>query len=274
LTKVVLTVANDLKGHDKLDLVFQPRSHGASEKWLQCLRSVQNRAPWKWGYTATTDDLSRIESRIRKAILDSSVLSSYLSEFIHDTDVVVTQDVINSTHRFVEDHADQAAWHLQLHNDIHYWEGIQKGNANPSWRKIMWNPPGEYIDFSPDDYLLYGTESCDNFLMQDFAHVGRDPFNSYTFRDDQKLENSCVIQHAVTSGFKWILKDDSENYTAHEVGFRKWVQSNWHHFGSAGLTDQYDPRLCFGRMILADGTEDYTKLGARYKFILKVTVTE
>ena len=273
MNKVILTSAKDLKGHEKLDLIFNVRDHGAAQKWIQCLNTVTHRAPWKWGYTASTDDLARITDRIKNAVLTSELADTYLSEYVQNGDIHVTQDVVNATHRYVEDHADKAAWHLQLHNDIHYWEGIQKGNANPSWRKIMWNPPGDYIDFSSDDYLLYSTESCDNFLMQDFAHVGRDPFNSYTFRDDQKLQNSCVIQHAVTSGFKWILKDDSENYTAHETEFRKWIKSNWHHFGSAGLSDQYDPRLCFGRMILADGAEDYTALDPSYKFILKVAIT-
>ena len=46
------------------------------------------------------------------------------------------------------------------------------------------------------------------------------------------------------------------------------------YFKQAGLTDEYDPRLCFGRMILADGCDDYTDLDPRYKFILKVTVQE
>jgi hypothetical protein len=274
MTLVVLTAAADLRGQDSLDLEFRIRDHNAAQKWAQCLRSVEHRAPWKWGYTASADDLGRIEQRIKHAILNSELRNTYLRDFVINDNITVSQDVVNTVHRFVEDHKAQAAWHLQLHNDIHYWEGIKKGDASPSWRKIMWNPPGTYIDFSPEDYLLYDTESCDNFLMQDFAHVGRDPFNSYTFRDDLKLESSCVIQHAVTSGFKWVIRDDSTNYTDHETEFRQWVSDHMWYFQQAGVQNQYDPRLCFGRMILADGCEDYTQLDPRYKFILKVRVSE
>lgn len=272
MTQVMLTVAKDLRGQEKQDLLFNVRTHGAAVKWIQCLQSVQHRVPWKWGYTASAADLPRLEARITQTLLASDLTDSYLSEFIHNGELTVTQDVINATHRYVEDHQSQAAWHLQLHNDIHYWEGIRRGAANPSWKKIMWNPPGDYIEFDPADYELYDTEPCANFLMQDFAHVGRDPFNSFTFRDDQVLGSSCVIQHAVTSGFKWIKTDDHVNYVAHETQFRQWVRQNWHHFGSAGLIDEHDPRLCFGRMILADGADDYAQLSPDYKFVLKVTV--
>lgn len=274
MTKVILTASADLRGHDKLDLEFIPRDHSAAQKWLNCLRSVGTRPPWKWGYTASHKDLPRIAERIRKTVLASDLKDTYLKEFVVNGDIEISQEVVNNVHRFVEDHKSEAAWHLQLHNDIHYWEGIMMGDANPSWRKIMWNPPGLYIPFDSNDYELYTTEDCSNYLMQDFAHVGRDPFNSFTFRDDLSLEKSCVIQHAVTSGFKWVKKNDSRNYTDHEIDFRAWVKKNMWFFGPAGVKDEYDPKLCFGRMILAEGVEDYSQLDPKYEFILRVTVTE
>lgn len=272
-THVILKVAKDLKGQESQDLVFNVRPHRAAEKWIQCLKSVQHRAPWKWGYTASTQDLDRITQRIKKTLLDSDLVENYLSEFVHDGDITINQEVVNATHRFVEDHKSQAAWHLQLHNDIHFWEGITKCGFSPD-RKIMWNPPGITIPFDTEDYLQFSTEASMNFLIQDFAHVGRDPFNSFIFRDDQKMENSCVIQHEITSGFKWIILDDRVNYVRQEQKFREWVKQHWHFFSTAGLENEYDPRLCFGRMILAEGAEDYSDISKNYKFILKVTVSE
>lgn len=276
MPQVILTVAKDLKGHEKFDLTFNIRPHAISQKWLQCLSGVEHRAPWKWGFTASADDLPRVEARIRKTLLESELVNTYLSDFITDGDIIVTQDVVNATHRFVEDHKSEAAWHLQLHNDIHYWEGIQKGDARPGWHKIIWNPPGDYLHFDETDYALYNTDYCDNFLALDFAHVGRDPFNSYHFRDDLKLSQSCVMQNAVSSGFKWIKYDDSHKYTEHETEFRAWVRDHLWYFSDAGITDEYDPRLCFGRIILADGQDTMRVVNNHtdHKFIIKVTTVQ
>ena len=268
--KVVLTAAADLRGQDTVDLEFTVRDHSAARKWTECLRSVGSRAPWKWGYTHGTKDLPRLEARIKKSILTTDLRDTYLKEYIVNNDVEITQEVVNATHRFIEDHQDLAAGHLELHNDIHYWEGITTGTDNNNgWQKIMWNPPGLYIPFDDIDYTLYTTEPCDNFLMQDFAHVGRDPFNSFTFRDDRSLGTSCVIQHAVTSGFKWIKSDDSSAFIDNETEFRQWVRDNMAFFGQCGVADEYDPKLSFGRIILADPVENY-QLDDRYQFILRV----
>lgn len=272
MTKVILKAAADLRGNDSIDLVFTPRNIPPVNDWLECLRSVSGKTPWKWGYTASQKDLSRIQDRIKKAVLTTDLKDSYLKQHIVGNDIEINQAVINDIHRFVEDHKDSAFLHLNLHNDIHYWEGIMQGNATPTWRKVMWNPPGIYVPYKDDYYRYYSTEACDNFLMQDFAHVGRDPFNSFTFRDDLSMETSCVIQHSVTSGFKWIFKDDSSHYISHESDFRQWVKNNMDFFAASGIKDEHDHKLCFGRMILADGDEDYTKLDPRYEFILKVDV--
>jgi hypothetical protein len=43
-------------------------------------------------------------------------------------------------------------------------------------------------------------------------------------------------------------------------------------FSKSGVKDCQDPKLSFGRIILADGDEDYTKLDPRYEFVLRVDV--
>lgn len=276
MTKVILHLSTDIQGTDTVDLEFKPRSHSAATKWLECLRSVGDRSPHNYAYLIKEKDLPMITDRIDTAIRSSSELL----EFLGDRDLTMSYDLVNTVHRFIELHKDQAHIHLTLHNDIHMWEGLTKDLAYPAeerakWNvpwKIQWNPPGQYIPFDPEDYLLYGTERTNNFLMQDFAHVGRDPFNSFKFRDDRSMETSCVIQHAVTSGFFWIKQDDSGNYTNQEAEFRNWVKENMWFFSSAGVVDEYDPRLCFGRMILADGIEDYSNLDSRYEYVLGVRV--
>jgi hypothetical protein len=272
MPKVILRAAADLYGRDVVELSFTSRSYPAVEKWLECLRSVSGKTPWKWGYTASHKDLPKIERRIKDAVLKSDLKDTYLKQYIVNDDLPISQDVVNAIHRFVEDHKQDASVHLGLHNDIHYWEGIQQGQADPTWRKIMWNPPGIYIPYSEDDYDYYTTEACGNFLAQDFAHVGRDPFNSFTFRDDSSLETSCVIQHSITSGFKWFFYDDSHQFLSQELAFREWVDDNIDFFRDRGVADKHSKKLSFGRMIMADGDDDYTKIDKKYEFILGVEV--
>jgi len=275
MTKIVLQAAADLRGRDTMDLVFTPRDYPAVNKWIKCLRSIEGRSPWKWGYTASLKDLPKIEQRIKHSVLNSDLKDTYLKNYIVDGDISVTQDVVNSIHRFVEDHKKDAAWHLDLHVDIHHWEGIVNSTIKDvigSRRKIIWNPPGIYIPYDDIDYDQYTTQSCSNFLHHDFAHVGRDPFNSFTFRDDLSMETSCVIQHSVTAGFNWVWYDDSILYTNKEKEFRKWVDDNMWFFSKAGIKNSYDKKLSFGRMILADGDEDWTKIDPKYEFILRVDV--
>ena len=49
-----------------------------------------------------------------------------------------------------------------------------------------------------------------------------------------------------------------------EKEFRKWVDDNMWFFSKAGIKNSYDKKLSFGRMILADGDEDWTKIDPKY----------
>lgn len=278
MSKIILHLSADKAGTDTVDLSFTLRPHSLSNKWVKCLHEVGDRIPFNYAYLIKPKDLPEISERITETILKSPDLL----EFLKDKDLTISYDLVNTIHRYIELHNNLAHIYLQLHNDIHMWEGLTKDSAfSPEERatwdvpwKIMWNPPATNIPFDSEDYLHYGTERVGNFLMIDYAHVGRDPFNSYKFRDDRSLETSCTIQHAVTSGFYWIKQDDSGNYTREESGFRAWVKENLWFFGQSGITDEHDPRLCFGRAIVADGDDNYSQIDAKYEYVLKVSVVD
>lgn len=278
MTKIILHMSADKVGTDTVDLSFTLRSHSAAKKWVKCLNEIGDRVPFNYAYSVKVKDLPEISARINETISNSPDLL----EFLAGQDLTISYELVNSIHRYIELHKNLAHIYLQLHNDIHLWEGLTKDMAfsederatwNVPW-KIMWNPPATNIPFDLVDYLQYGTERVGNFLMIDYAHVGRDPFNSYKFRDDRSLETSCLIQHAVTSGFYWIKQDDSGNFIREEANFRAWVKEKMWFFSQSGIVDEYDPRLCFGRMIVADGDKDYTQLDAKYEYVLKVSVAD
>ena len=139
-------------------------------------------------------------------------------------------------------------------------------------KKLQWVPPGRLIDMTSDDYKEVTTEPCTNFIQDDFSHVGRSPHNSYLYQDDSSLYTSCVIQHKVGSGAKWFIPDDSHIFKD-ERGFRNWVSEHQEFFRKQwDIETNNDPRLCFGRIIIAEGAEDYSRIDRQFDLIVKAFI--
>jgi hypothetical protein len=139
-------------------------------------------------------------------------------------------------------------------------------------KKLQWVPPGLTIDMTLDDYREFTTEPCTNFIQDDFSHVGRSPHNSYLYQDDTSLYTSCVIQHKVGSGAKWFIPDDSHIF-GDVQGFRAWVSEHQDFFRNQwGIETNDDPRLCHGRIIIATGCDDYSRIDRQFDFIVKAFI--
>jgi hypothetical protein len=140
------------------------------------------------------------------------------------------------------------------------------------FKKLQWVPPGLLIDMTLDDYQEFTTEPCTNFIQDDFSHVGRSPHNSYLYQDDASLYTSCVIQHKVGSGVKWFIPDDSHIF-GDVQGFRAWVSEHQEFFQNQwGIETNDDPRLCHGRIIIATGCDDYSRIDRQFDFIVQAFI--
>jgi len=274
MTKFVIRCAKSPQGREFLDLEFNIRPGSYSSKWIECIRSVQDRTPRDYGFPKFLEhDAAVYEERITRAISnDSDIL-----QFLHDQEIdwsTIDQDLVNTVHRYIEHNKEHADEHLQLHNDIHYLESIWQGATDVVFKKIQWVPPGLMIDMTLDDYREFTTEPCTNFIQDDFSHVGRSPHNSFLYQDDASLYTSCVIQHKVGSGTKWFIPDESHIFDDVE-GFRSWVSQHQEFFRNKwGIETNDDPRLCFGRIIIATGGDDYSRIDRSYDYVVRAFISE
>jgi len=274
MKKFIIRCAKSPQGQEFLDLEFNIRPGSYSNKWIKCIRSVQNKVPRDYGFPKFLEhDAGVYEERITKAIKnDSSIMKFLLDKQINCT--TINQELVNTVHRYIEHNKEHAAEHLQLHNDIHYIESIWQGATDVVFKKIQWVPPGLLIDMTLDDYQEFTTEPCTNFIQDDFSHVGRSPHNSFLHQDDASLYTSCVIQHKVGSGTKWFIPDDSHIFNDVQ-GFKSWVSQHQEFFKNRwGIETNDDPRLCFGRIIIATGCDDYSRIDRSYDYVVRVFISE
>lgn len=270
MTKFIVTCARSPEGRETLDLEFNIRPGSYSTKWVQCIKSVQDLPPYQYGFPKFLEaDPSVYEARILAAIEQDTDIQKFVGSW-----TVIDQNLVNTVHRFIEHNQPKAAQHLTLHNDIHYLESIWKGANEVVFKKLQWVPPGLLIDMTLDDYREFTTEPCTNFIQDDFSHVGRSPHNSFLYGDDTSLYTSCVIQHRVGSGVKWFLPDDSHIF-GNVKGFQDWVAQHQDFFRKQwGIDTVTDPKLCYGRIIIADGVEDYSKMDRTYDYITRAFISE
>ena len=274
MRKFVIRCAKKPDGKEFIDLEFDIRPGSYSDKWVECIKSVQDKVPSYYGYPKFYKrDPSVYQDRIALAIRQDLDIQKFLEASEIDSNFI-DQNLVNTVHRFIEQHKDQANLHLRLHNDIHYLESIWQGATEVVFKKIQWVPPGLMIDMTLDDYKEFTTEPCINFIQDDFSHVGRSPHNSYLYQDDTSLHTSCVIQHKVGSGIKWFLPDDSHIFDDVK-GFKDWVSKHQDFFQQQwGIETNDDPRLCFGRIIIATGCDDYSTIDRRFDYIVKAFISE
>lgn len=270
MTKFIIRCARSPEGQETLDLEFKVRPGSYSRKWVECIKSVQGLAPYQNGFPKFYEkDPLVYQTRIHLAICSDSRLKTFLGDKLH-----VDQNLVNQVHRYIEHNQLHAADHLELHNDIHYLESIWKGAADVVFKKMQWVPPGLLINMEPADYQDYTTEPCTNFIQEDFSHVGRSPHNSFLYGDDSSLDTSCVVQHQVSSGVKWFIPDDSHIYNDADT-FRTWVAHHQEFFNQKwDISTPTDPRLCVGRVILADGVEDYSTMDRSFDYITQAFISE
>ena len=274
LRKFVIRCAKRPDGLEFLDLEFNIRPGSYSSKWIECIRSVQDKSPRDYGFPKFLEqDASVYEERIIQTINSDHAIQKFLDESGIDSGNL-DQDLVNTVHRYIEHNIEHAAKHLQLHNDIHYLESIWQGATDVVFKKIQWVPPGLLIDMTLDDYREFTTEPCTNFIQDDFSHVGRSPHNSFLYQDDTSLYTSCVIQHKVGSGTKWFIPDESHIFSDVQ-GFRDWVSQHQEFFKNQwGIETNDDPRLCFGRIIIATGCDDYSCIDRSYDYIVRAFISE
>lgn len=274
MTKFIIRCAKNPNSQEFLDLEFNIRPGSYSSKWIECIRSVQDQVPRDYGFPKFLEhDASVYEERITQAIKSDSAIQKFLDDSQINASTI-NQDLVNTVHRFIEHNKEQAAHHLQLHNDIHYLESIWQGATDVVFKKIQWVPPGLMIDMTIDDYREFTTEPCTNFIQDDFSHVGRSPHNSFLYQDDTSLYTSCVIQHKVGSGTKWFIPDESHIFNDVQ-GFREWVSQHQEFFKNQwGIETNDDPRLCFGRIILATGCDDYSRIDRSYDYVVRAFISE
>lgn len=274
MRKFVIRCAKKPDGKEFLDLEFNVRPGSYSTKWIECICSVQDKIPRDYGFPKFLEhDAGIYEERILQAIRNDSSLI----KFLHNLEIDcynLDQNLVNTVHRYIEYNKEHAAEHLQLHNDIHYLESIWQGAAEVVFKKIQWVPPGLLIDMTLEDYREFTTEPCLNFIQDDFSHVGRSPHNSYLYNDDTSLYTSCVIQHKVGSGTKWFIPDDSHIFNDVK-GFKNWVSKHQDFFKQQwGIETNDDPRLCFGRIIIATGCDDYSTIDRRFDYVVRAFIAE
>jgi hypothetical protein len=275
MKKFIVRCARHPDGREFLDLEFLIRPGRYSDKWVECIRSIQGQTPHNWGFPKFSEGRPEVyQDRIRAAVSASPEIAEFLAaQGIADVGTV-DQNTVNTIHRFIEQNKADAADHLILHNDIHFLEGMNWRPVEIPMKKLQWVPPGLLKDMEYEDYLDFTTEPCENFIQDDFSHVGRSPHGSYLTRDDTSLDSSCVIQHKVGSGVKWFLPDDSHIF--HDAaGFQDWVSEHQEFFRTRwGIQTNTDPRLCFGRVIIATGAEDYSKMDRTFDYITSVFISE
>lgn len=275
MKKFIIRCARSPDGQEFLDLEFNIRPGRYADKWVECIRSVQGKIPHNHGFPKFSEGRPEVYlDRIRRALDHAPALKQFLiDQGITDFEDI-DQHAVNTIHRFIEYNKEDAADHLILHNDIHFLEGMNWKPTQIPMKKLQWVPPGVMIDMDYEDYLDFTTEPCENFIQDDFSHVGRSPHGSYLTRDDSSMESSCVIQHKVGSGIKWFLPDDSHIFND-ERGFRDWVSQHQEFFRARwGIETNTDPRLCFGRVIIATGVEDYSTMDRTFDFITEAFITE
>jgi len=274
LRKFIIRCAKNPDGREFLDLEFNIRPGSYSTKWIDCIRSVEHLPPHQYGFPKWLEhDAEVYEQRIADAIASDDNIQQFLINSGIDK-TIINQDLVNTVHRYIEHNKQHAAEHLVLHNDIHYLESIWEGATDVVFKKLQWVPPGLMIDMTLDDYKEFTTEPCTNFIQDDFSHVGRSPHNSYLYQDDTSLYTSCVIQHKVGSGVKWFIPDDSHIF-GDVQGFKDWVSQHQEFFREQwAIETNTDPRLCFGRIIIAEGAEDYSQIDRQFDFIIKGFITE
>ena len=270
MTKFIIRCSRSLDSKQFLDLEFNIRPGSYSKKWIECVKSVQGIPPHQYGFPKFLEaDPKVYEDRIRIAIEEDTEIQDFVGQWSQ-----FDQDLVNNVHRFIEHNKIKAAQHLTLHNDIHYLESIWKGANEVVFKKLQWVPPGHMIDMTYEDYLDFTTEPCTNFIQDDFSHVGRSPHNSFLYKDDTSLYTSCVIQHKVGSGIKWFLPDDSHIFND-AAGFQEWVRQHQEFFRKNwNIETVTDPRLCFGRIIIAEGVEDYSKMDRTFDYITEAFISQ
>jgi hypothetical protein len=272
LPKFIIRCARNPDSKEFLDLEFDIRPGSYSSKWIDCVRSVQHRPPHQYGFPKWQEhDAGVYEQRIADTLNNDPDIQKFLSDSGIDR-TIINQALVNTVHRYIEHNKQHAAQHLVLHNDIHYLESIWEGATDVVFKKLQWVPPGLLIDMTLDDYQEFTTEPCTNFIQDDFSHVGRSPHNSYLYQDDASLYTSCVIQHKVGSGVKWFIPDDSHIF-GDVQGFRAWVSEHQEFFQNQwGIETNDDPRLCHGRIIIATGCDDYSRVDRQFDFIVQAFI--
>ena len=200
---------------------------------------------------------------------------------VPDTLKLELKSVIKQTiENYIDRYQAQSQFRTQLSADLNLLvENLSKHESDllelPNagiLKKLQWVPPGLTIDMTLDDYREFTTEPCTNFIQDDFSHVGRSPHNSYLYQDDSSLYTSCVIQHKVGSGIKWFIPDDSHIF-GDVQGFREWVSEHQEFFQNQwGIETNDDPRLCHGRIIIATGCADYSRIDRQFDFIVQAFI--
>ena len=341
MTKFIIRCAKNPNGKEFIDLEFNIRPGSYSSKWIECIKSVQDRPPHQYGFPKWTErDPKILIERIREAIYSNVELKLFVLEKGFSLDQSISTTLINCIHRYLEENQVNVDYLLNLHNDIHYLESVWEDtkellkhklkfvpkslmeniklsikitvdeflkeyqsknieqniynitndinvledcrqelytDALPNagiFKKLQWIPPGKMIDMTQDDYKEFTTEPCWNFIQDDFNHVGRSPHNSFSYQDDTSLYSSCVIQHKVGSGIKWFIPDDSHLYNDKKT-FQDWVSQHQDFFKSRwGIETNDDPRLCFGRIIIATGCDDYSRIDRSYDYVVRAFIAE
>lgn len=273
MKKFIIRCAKNPNSKEFLDLEFNIRPGSYSSKWIDCIRSVEHLPPHQYGFPKWLEhDAGVYEQRIADALNNNTDIQKFLVDSNIDK-TVINQALVNTVHRYIEHNKQHAAEHLVLHNDIHYLESIWEGATDVVFKKLQWVPPGLMINMTLDDYHEFTTEPCTNFIQDDFSHVGRSPHNSYLYQDDTSLYTSCVIQHKVGSGVKWFIPDDSHIFNDVQ-GFRNWVTKHQAFFQKQwGIETNTDPRLCYGRIIIATGCNDYSNIDRRYDYIVNAFIS-
>lgn len=225
------------------------------------------------------NDIHYLESIWEEA---KQMLKDKLSVVPNDLKLELNSVIKQTIENYIDRYQAQSQFRTQLSADLNllvenlnnYGSDLPELPNAGIFKKIQWVPPGLMIDMTIDDYREFTIEPCVNFIQDDFSHVGRSPHNSYLYQDDTSLYTSCVMQHKVGSGVKWFIPDDSHIYN-NKKEFQEWVRQHQEFFKNQwGIETNDDPRLCFGRVILATGCDDYSNVDRSYDYIVRAFISE
>ena len=115
MKKFIVRCARHPDGQEFLDLEFNIRPGRYSDKWVQCIRSIQGQTPHNWGFPKFSEGRPEVyQDRIRAAVSASPEIAEFLAaQGITDVGAV-DQNTVNTIHRFIENNKADAADHLRF----------------------------------------------------------------------------------------------------------------------------------------------------------------